>query len=426
MAPKAKVIVSLCLNVVLGFVYFGWAKPTVTASAPSESLGSAGEIKHEGAKVPAETNSLATAVPSPKFPRKGFKWALIEAADYQQYVANLRAVGCPEETIRDIILADLDAMYEPQLNQLRGINRIAPREPYWRVPRPVARPPLDEDEPRIKELKAERAGLLKVLLGVNESVLRTAYDWHDDGLQSRYSFLTADQRNRLKDVERRFVRLPDDQGPENGMMMDLGKGLNEVALQKMREEMAKFLTPKEIHEYELRTSAASAAIRLGLRGVTLSEAEFRALYDVIVPLSQELKGTGNANGRVDAETAQLKEHAKLQFTEILGPERFKELERSKDPGYEGLVSAAPYLGYSADAAAKVMDIRADAAKAVEVVRTDLQLTEVARAQALQEIRQKTELAVTALVGRNGLDYYLRREGKWIRDIAPHISTARKP
>jgi hypothetical protein len=40
-----------------------------------------------------------------------FSWAAVEAADYHQYIANLRAIDCPEETIRDIIIADVNKLY---------------------------------------------------------------------------------------------------------------------------------------------------------------------------------------------------------------------------------------------------------------------------------------------------------------------------
>src|SRR5687768_7023330 len=33
-----------------------------------------------------------------------FHWKQLHARDYKQYVANLRAVQCPEETIQDIII----------------------------------------------------------------------------------------------------------------------------------------------------------------------------------------------------------------------------------------------------------------------------------------------------------------------------------
>lgn len=41
-----------------------------------------------------------------------FNWRQIETSDYPTYVQNLRTIGCPEETIRDIIAADVASLYE--------------------------------------------------------------------------------------------------------------------------------------------------------------------------------------------------------------------------------------------------------------------------------------------------------------------------
>src|SRR5258706_6363078 len=43
--------------------------------------------------------------------RQFFTWREAESADYPEYVANLRDIGCPEQTIRDIIIADVNALY---------------------------------------------------------------------------------------------------------------------------------------------------------------------------------------------------------------------------------------------------------------------------------------------------------------------------
>src|ERR1043165_9088738 len=66
------------------------------------------------AKVP-NTNSLVF-VPTnkyvPVYRKQFFSWSEIESPDYQQYIANLRDIGCPEQTIRDIIVADVNQLYE--------------------------------------------------------------------------------------------------------------------------------------------------------------------------------------------------------------------------------------------------------------------------------------------------------------------------
>src|SRR5262245_22753501 len=40
-----------------------------------------------------------------------FQWGMIESTNYEEYVRNLRAVGCPEKTVRDIILAEVRKTY---------------------------------------------------------------------------------------------------------------------------------------------------------------------------------------------------------------------------------------------------------------------------------------------------------------------------
>jgi hypothetical protein len=47
-------------------------------------------------------------------------WNQIESSDYPTYVANLRSIGCPEQTIRDIITADVHATFAPRRAQLEA------------------------------------------------------------------------------------------------------------------------------------------------------------------------------------------------------------------------------------------------------------------------------------------------------------------
>jgi hypothetical protein len=63
---------------------------------------------------PAEKKSWSSLSSTETNPPPTFSWAEVEAADYRQYVMNLRAVGCPEETIRDIVAADIAGHYAPR------------------------------------------------------------------------------------------------------------------------------------------------------------------------------------------------------------------------------------------------------------------------------------------------------------------------
>src|SRR6185295_9394269 len=48
------------------------------------------------------------------------QWAQLESEDYKTYIARLRAIGCPEQTLRDIIIADLDKLLAPEIVAAAG------------------------------------------------------------------------------------------------------------------------------------------------------------------------------------------------------------------------------------------------------------------------------------------------------------------
>ena len=69
------------------------------------------------AAVPEIPASRASSEP-PAAPSQPFRWSQIESPDYPTYIANLRAIGCPERTIADLITADVDSLYAGRRRQL--------------------------------------------------------------------------------------------------------------------------------------------------------------------------------------------------------------------------------------------------------------------------------------------------------------------
>src|ERR1044071_6397664 len=53
-------------------------------------------------------------------------WAAIESTNYVIYIQNLRNFGCPEETIRDIIITDIGNLYAKKRAALRAQYPPAP------------------------------------------------------------------------------------------------------------------------------------------------------------------------------------------------------------------------------------------------------------------------------------------------------------
>src|SRR5712691_787160 len=92
-------MVSLALNVVLGAIGYRWLRSSPPRTKPSPRT----------ALVPGpSTNAVRTNV---IVRRLHFSWEDVESDDYAKYIGNLREIGCPESTIRDIIVADVNQLY---------------------------------------------------------------------------------------------------------------------------------------------------------------------------------------------------------------------------------------------------------------------------------------------------------------------------
>src|SRR5438128_2503714 len=91
--------------------------------------------------------------------RQFFSWREVESADYPTYIANLRDIGCPEQTIRDIIIADVNALYARKL----ATNLVTAEQQWWRSePDPEV---VEAAAEKVRVAEEERRALLTRLLG---------------------------------------------------------------------------------------------------------------------------------------------------------------------------------------------------------------------------------------------------------------------
>src|SRR5436190_12514320 len=100
---KLVLALSLVVNVALAAVVgHNWQKQS---HAVEKSVAIAPIVQIRNEHPPAST------VIEPGIVTNHFHWKMIEASNYENYVRNLRAVGCPEKTVRDIILAEIQKTY---------------------------------------------------------------------------------------------------------------------------------------------------------------------------------------------------------------------------------------------------------------------------------------------------------------------------
>jgi len=96
---KGPVLLSLSLTVNFGLL--GWFGLQLnTAPSPPRVRRQSGSPDLS----PAGPHTRAAGASAPVRPPE-FRWSRIESEDYPTYITSLRTIGCPEKTIRDIILA---------------------------------------------------------------------------------------------------------------------------------------------------------------------------------------------------------------------------------------------------------------------------------------------------------------------------------
>src|SRR5207253_2556368 len=65
----------------------------------------------------------------PVLSQKKFNWEQIASSDYQSYINSLRAVGCPEDKVRYIIMADINQLFANK----RKEEAVAKDTQWWKA-----------------------------------------------------------------------------------------------------------------------------------------------------------------------------------------------------------------------------------------------------------------------------------------------------
>src|SRR5262245_12164353 len=87
-----------------------------------------------------------------------FQWSHIESQDYRTYIANLRSIGCPGQTIRDIIVADVHGLDAPRYLELEL------KQPSIKSPRPGILLARQSPETDLERLHNEEDAVISTLL----------------------------------------------------------------------------------------------------------------------------------------------------------------------------------------------------------------------------------------------------------------------
>jgi hypothetical protein len=354
-------------------------------------------------------------------------WNYIESTNYQTYIANLRAIGCPEETVRDIIITDISKLFARRRAALRTQTR-----PYrfWQTGDALqadygSNPDLQR---QLQDLDREQRNLVKQLLGVDYRTEMSRY-WFDENYEERmYGFLPTEKQENVKALQSKFDEMEQEvYSRSKGMLLDEDQErLRQI--EKQREaELAQLLSPAELEEYQLRNSSTANSMRAQLTGFDPSEEEFRKIFRIQKTFDDEFAkafdATDDAQGEVKARAQQQAQEAlNEEVKKILGEKRFNEYQRAQDPDYRALVQVGDRFELPREVADSVYTMKLEAERQKQILESNPNVTDEQRQRALEAIAKETERSVARVMGPGVYKSYYKSGGNWIRNLGTSRST----
>lgn len=413
---KPVLILSLAANLVLTVHV---VRREMVTDQPVEG-NSAAEAQRDSAdreKTPATDPFRQPATSTPA--TRTFSWESVESPDYREYIANLRAIGCPEETIRDIIVADVGKLYTAKKRELRSEPK---KFEYWKAGNPWMGQVDGDDLAKTRALEEEKLSVLRQL-GIEPDAKMQMASLTDpmDAMGTLFGFLPGEKQvsvmKIMQDMQSQIADAAGEGGFDAEAMLQAQK--------KMEAAIREVLSPEEFRDYELRMSMTANAMRSQLAGWDPDEPEFLKVYELRKAFDDEFSMLGRGN-ETEAEQQQ-RQDAEQQLNEAikqtLGDEQYEAYTRAKDWNFQQIYRAARRADLGTTEAVQVYDMRRVAESEARQVRANQDLTAEQRATALEGIQTETESSIRQVLGETGWDQYNRGYNTtWLRNLAPAAPT----
>lgn len=367
MKQRAWLVLSLAGNAVLAaLLLHAWRAvkpdPAPAGDQPSPRVIARMEHKSDRTLAGVATAALARVVRSADTNALPEVWSRVAVADYQQFADNLRALGMPEETVRDIVMLDL---FKSLGEELGGLARRL-QKPFWQVDAYSPKPPLVTGE--VQNAVTQLTALSQAVLGIDpQTWFLDRWGWVEPaasgdyrnfepvsemfegiGSSDGYDWLPPD---RLRELQLLKARQTIAQRESLRRLQSAG---NDAERERLNRENAQleadheraldeFLTAGERRERALREDGD---LRRHLAGVEVSREEYEQLHDLA-----RTSGASNApyfrEGTPEA----------AQALGLLGAARFAEFQRGADEKYGRVLGACASAGIPSDLARRLDDIR---------------------------------------------------------------------
>ena len=401
----------LVASVGLNFVLLGWTAYR-WANAPKPIVIPVRIIRTNTiVRVSARTITVREPAPAPE----PLDWQRIESTDYRQFIANLRNIKCPEETVRDLISAELAKTFAKKFQELApGTQRGIPGS-YWQTDGESDRLGAAALEKLRREVRSEHRAVLEELLGTTASAFipTLPLEWQSHGEAELLRFLPSEKAALVAALRERHAQT---------------LGASPDVTSKLDNELNHLLSPRERYQYDLWFSETATSLRQQLKGFTPTEKEFLALYELnrALKTSEERRGDTLAQHAAPSPDSLLLDSAK----QILSKERFLDFQRSQEPQFQDMLALATEMQAPPGAALKLAEIQTAAQEEMDRLLQAPGIDTQEFESSARVIHGETERAVLEALGKTSVKDLGKSYPRWLQNLLrtkrPQVTPTTRP
>ena len=343
-----------------------------------------------------------------------FQWQQLESEDYRTYISRLRSIGCPEQTIRDIVIADVEKMMAPR------VAATIPRRPelrYWDPEEEELWHGLDHRVAQKQqwEIEQEKREVILELIGADLVGERMNQTGESDYYSRRMGFLPEEKRARLRhileDYDQAQTAFREKELEESEALSPADREEMFALLRKQKEQVAALLTPAEKEQYDLWLSPTATQIRHAIYGMGASEEEFLALYRLRQPFDERWPWAEPGNPEWQKASRELE----ASLRQRLGESRYAAYQRGQDPDYRGMTRTVARFRLAKNTADYLYDFKQTVAVQRQELLKDESLTDTQKEMAVTALSKEAQTIAQESLGEKGYRYYLQQgQSGWLK------------
>lgn len=375
--------------------------------------GTTGQSKVRLAALPeAGTESREVAdSPAIVYVTNRFRWGDVVSEDIEQYIANLRLIGCPDKTIRDIIVPEV------RKRSARSIAATPLNVGFWTSGRARAAAKRAWNE-QTRKIEEEAHALVRRLFG---AAAAADLEWRKYDL-AEYAMVRFILGPVAEDVPHLIAATLQEAESREQAIRDRANGIllpeEEDAIRQIHSQSLKnlhqILTAPQMEEFTLREATVELVDKF--KGFPLSPYELRD----IAGLRVGIYGAFDMDSRSTdfpkpPDQEESKENQFLaQLAEYLGESRYKEYLRWQDPAFSSARELAQANGLPADTANRIYEMKQLLSEAEKQINDATSAAGAGGDALISQMREQCIMEVRRLLGEKAFNEYLGQgSGNWL-------------